>query len=589
MVLEEDYLTDDRVGFLKLMSFSDGTINKYKNIIFSEEDSKKLEELINNYDLKKQFDIKLLKRICETEYFSLSSDIMTTLIIYLVERTGYSFFTIFSEEISVDQFNNNELKKQVFLTMDQTDLLSLSLQDVFQYCLVIFEKTNDILFYQRFSKLIDDELFAEIINDFLSEPKKEMNHLVIFCLQNKDRLKTFVENYHGESFEVVLFLVQACLELASIDREFTYKVVNEKIITKIDNNWDEIILVNNYLRLLFTLLLDQNDENLLEEINRMITEFKSWDPKSIIYLAFGKKKRISKDGAEGLCSIIFTLPEEQTKGLKHEIDYICSCVEDSHFMRFYLPILSVIGVDEKGKTFSRIEDNLKMYSSALIKIVCKVENYFTTALNILKILYEKEEIHTSDFEEKYFLKFLKSCHNFIPDANFVCNMSIDLYLASSDSSVKSVLYKYIESSICDNYFYLLQNKVAELNSSSLRKLDTELKSRKEIYEKSWSNPDLQPSEKNMDIYYEAKSEFNRKLNEEAEKESVLSQLIQKQTILYGNKIQYKQFDEEGNLHSQVNKMKEVSQSTYIPIRFINDPLFFQLERQLVIGVNLYDD
>lgn len=590
MILEETYLINDRIAFLKLMNFSDATINKYENIIFSEEDSKKLEELISNYDLKEQFNFNLLKDVCKSEYFSLSSDVMTTLILFLAEKMEYSFLTIFSEEVSDYQFNNNEFKAQVFLAMEQTVLLCLSLQDVIRYCLVIFKKTNDILFFQKLSKLVDDKLFDEIINDFSSNPKKELNYLIVFYLQNKGRLLHFVETYRVVSFEGILFLVQACLELASTNREFTCNIIKGKLISKIKTKWDKPIFIDNYLILLFTLIIDRNDESIMKEINKMTTEFKSWDPQNIVYFVFKKGQKISKNCADSLYSILFKLSGEQVKGLKSQIDYIYSSVDDSLFMRIYLPILSVIGVNEKERIFSRIEENLNLYSSELIKTVCKVhQSYFTTALDILKLLYKKKKICASDFEEKYFFRLLRSFHNFELDAEFLCNVAIDLYLTSSDTSVKRTLYKYIESSICDNYFYLLQDKVAKLNDPRLKKLDLELEGRKNIYEKSWLNRDLQPSEKSMNIYYEEKFEFDRKLYEEAEKESVLSQLIPKQTILYGNKIQYNHFDEEGNLHSQVNKMKEVSQSTYIPIRFINDPLFFQLGIQSVIGESLYDD
>ncbi|EAD2717694.1 hypothetical protein D2143_16150, partial [Listeria monocytogenes] len=65
-------------------------------------------------------------------------------------------------------------------------------------------------------------------------------------------------------------------------------------------------------------------------------------------------------------------------------------------------------------------------------------------------------------------------------------------------------------------------------------------------------------------------------------------LFSRQTVLYGNKVQNKHMDNDGNLHMQVSEMKEMSHSMPIPVRFINDPLFYKSETAMILEGKLYD-
>ncbi|EDN8740595.1 hypothetical protein GUM20_14435 [Listeria monocytogenes] len=47
-------------------------------------------------------------------------------------------------------------------------------------------------------------------------------------------------------------------------------------------------------------------------------------------------------------------------------------------------------------------------------------------------------------------------------------------------------------------------------------------------------------------------------------------------------------DNDGNLHMQVSEMKEMSHSMPIPVRFINDPLFYKSETAMILEGKLYD-
>ncbi|EAF0482082.1 hypothetical protein CD433_15560, partial [Listeria monocytogenes] len=98
---------------------------------------------------------------------------------------------------------------------------------------------------------------------------------------------------------------------------------------------------------------------------------------------------------------------------------------------------------------------------------------------------------------------------------------------ASDERIKKELYNYILSSIYDNYFYLLQEKIEYLVTAEpeLKELNLELGERSRLHEKSRMNLDFKPSEKNMNIYYEKQAERNRKINEEVEKNLTFYQLF----------------------------------------------------------------
>lgn len=580
----------DRVSFFKIMNLPNETNNKYKNIEFSEDEAVKLGELLKTYKLEEHFNFATLKRICDSEIF-LNDNIMMTLILCLIEKTDYSFFKLFNEKISEESFTNNEFKKQIFLSMEKMEALQLTLEDILAYCQTIFEEVNDITFYQKLSQFVNDELFEDIRNEFDLKPKREMNYLVIFSLQNRNKLYKFVEQFQVDDFEDTLFLIQACFEISKTDKKFPYRIIRDKLIYKVDRYCNERdLLLGNYLNLLFMLFIENDDEVIAEEINKISVGLGELNIESVIYLVYREKRIIGNKCAKCLYSLIIQLSDEKIEHLKYPISHIYSLLEDSIFVKFFIPILSIIGVEERNLMFSRIENNPENILNNLLQTTLGMNEHFDVALKVIKLLYKKKKISSENFEEQYFLRLLRICHCYELDADFICNISIDLFLNASNESNKKELYDYIFTSIYDNYFYLLQEKVEHLVTTEpeLNELNLELIERCKLHEKSRINPDFKPSEKNMNIYYEKEAERNRRINRDAEKLSVFYQLVSKQTILYGNKVQYKHMDDDGNLHMQVSEMKEMSHSMPIPVRFLNDPLFHKTETAIILEGKLRD-
>ncbi len=572
------------------MNLSDEINSKYKNIEFSEGEAIKLGELLKTYKLEENFNFAALKRICDSEIF-LNDNIMMTLILCLIEKTDYSFLKLFNEKISEESFANNEFKKQIFLSMEKMEALQLMLEDILAYCQTIFEEVNDITFYQKLSQFVNDELFEDIRNEFDLKPKREMNYLVIFSLQNRNKLYEFIEQFQMDDFEETLFLIQACFEISKTDKEFPYGIIRDKLICKVDRYCNERdLLIGNYLNLLFMLFLENDDEFIAEEINKISDGLGELNIESVIQLVYREKRIIGNKCAECLYSLIIQLSDEKIEHLKYPISHIYSLLEDSIFVKFCMPILSIIGIEESKLVFSRIENNPEIILNKLLQTTLKMNEYFDVAIKVIKLLYKKKKISSENFEENYFLRLLRIFHCYELDADFICNISIDLFLNASNENNKKELYDYILTSIYDNYFYLLQEKVEYrvMTEHKLKELNLELIERCKLHEKSRVNLDFKPSEKNMNIYYEKEAERNRKIKEDAEKLSVFYQLFSRQTILYGNKVQYKHIDDDGNLHMQVSEMKKMSHSMPIPVRFLNDPLFHKTETAIILEDKLHD-
>lgn len=574
------------------MNLTNEQISKYKNFKFTEDEVTQLEELNKVYKIERHFNFSDIKKICNSE-ISLGDNIMLSLIIYLIEKGDYSFLDLFNEKISEESFVDNEFKRQIFLSMEQVESLNLTLEDVLEYCHTIFKKTNDITFYRTLSQYVSDELLENIKIELVTNPNREVNYLVIFGLEKRDALYKFIEDYQVKGFEETLFLIQSCFEISKTDKKFAYRIAREKLITKVnldvvDNEKD--FLIGNYSNLLFMLLLDNNDEAIVEEINKITEQLGESNIERIIYLVYQDKIAISKECAECLYSLIIQLSDEKIEHLKYPISHIYSLLEDSIFVKFFIPILSIIGIEERNLMFSRIENNSDIILNNLLQIILEMNEHFDVALKVIKLLYKKKKVSPENFEEYYFLRLLRICHCYELDADFICNISIDLFLNTLDKSIERELYDYILSSIYDNYFYLLQEKVEYLITTEpkLKELNLELLERFKLHEKSRVNLDFKPSEKNMNIYYEKEAERNRKINEDAEKLSVLYQLFPRQTILYGNKVQYKHMDDDGNLHMQVSEMKKMSHSMPIPVRFLNDPLFHKTETAIILEDKLHD-
>lgn len=589
-IKEEFDLVSDRRTFFEALNLSKESTRKYENVNFSEEDKVKLEEIQNYYNFEEEFDYTVLKSICESEPF-LSNSIMTTFILYLVEKSKESFLGLFRKGISSDFYINNEFRMKILLSMEQVEGLKLTSEDVVSYCHTIFQEENDITFYQKLSKFITDDLFENIVTMFSLESKREMNYLVIFAFQDRGKLQEIVEKTQGQNFEEMLFLIQACFESSKISKEFPTRMVKMKILSKIDYQWEEIdLLINHYSNLLFTLIIDSEDEQLAEEIRRISEMINQLQLRNIVYLVYGEKRKISHRCAECLYLIISKASDDEIGDLRYPISHIYALLEESLFIVLLVPIISIIDIQESDPIFTRILNNPESVMHRLLKMILDRDEHFDLAIKIIKLLYKKGETFISTIEEKDFLRFLRINHSFELDADFICNIAIELFLKTSNQLIKQELCEYILSSIYDNYFYLLEEKVAILinEEPELKKLNSELVLRNKLHEKSRINPDFKPSEKNMNTYFEKKAERERKIMEEADKQSALLNLFSRQTILYGHKIQYKQIDEEGNLHTQISEMKEMNHSVPIPVRFINDPVFLSVERAVVMEDKLYD-
>ncbi len=95
----------------------------------------------------------------------------------------------------------------------------------------------------------------------------------------------------------------------------------------------------------------------------------------------------------------------------------------------------------------------------LLQIALEMNQYFNVAIKVIKHLYKKKKMSLGDLKEDYYLRLLRIFHCYEIDADFICDISIDLFLNTRNENIQKELYDYILTSIYDNYFYLLEKKV----------------------------------------------------------------------------------------------------------------------------------
>lgn len=566
--------------FINKISFPNKINCRYSEIKLCNEDVEVLEHLFSDYALDKKFDFDVFLNIYESKNHLLSDDVMRTLILCLFENNNYNFTDIFTKKISNDEYDNMVFKCQVLDAIKLEKNSTISVEDVMTCCFEIYEKINNNEMYKSLSKVITKELLVNVIDVFVSNPKKEMNYLIIYSLQD-EKLEEIIETKKIKDYEDVLFLIQACLEISKTRIDFAYTITSHQLLTTIDESWDRKELIQNYLFLLFKLNNYREDESIIREIELIAEKFKQWTLDGIVNFLYREVKIINNACAKILHSIIVD-STGQVDTLEYAISTIYSKVDNDTFAEFMLPILSIVGLEKGNRIVSRIEKNLDLTLEKIINEVIGTSEYLKIAIKSLKTLYTNHVIDVSVFEEKQLLNLLRKFHCNELDGFFICKVAMDFILRTSSKDINKALSSYILSSIYDNYFYILDKEIPSMNDCRLGEIKLELNRRKEIRDKASSNPDFKPSVKNMDIYLEKQFEMNRKINKEAQKLSVFYNVFSSQTILYGNKIQYKDFSRDGSLKTKISEMQEMSQSTPIPVRFVHDPLFYKTESNLMM-------
>lgn len=570
-------MINNNYEFFEKMELSSNIINKYECIKFSEKSSIEMGKIANNDKVKDNYNLKILEDIW-TEYGVLEEDIAIVLILYLLEIKGWGFWEMFNSKFTSNSYVDREFKENVLRAMKYKKNFELSLEEVQKYCLKIYSyEHGNLSLYFIFSNVINEKLFQSLVKFFLSSPMKEMNYLLIYTLKSRKKLKGFIKTYQAKSYEQMLFMVLSCFEISQTDSEFAYMITKRSLLKKIDSEWDRLELINNYLPLLFTLLLNNEDEILVEEIEYISNNFKEWQLNSIVYPIYRDNIKVNKSCASSLCYVFNKVSADCIKNLEYPISCIYSIVDDEMFLEYMLPILSLTGLDKSKKILTRIQSSMDFVLGRIVREAVELKENFKIALKVLKSLYIEGRVSVIDFNEKNYTKLLRMFHCFEIDGNFVCDIAKELLLDTSNRSIQNELYNYIISSICDNYFYILYEKVLAVEDAKLDKMKSELITRKHIHEAAMSNPDFKPSERHMNMYFEKQAEMNRKIHKKAEEYSVFANLFSKQIILYGHKVQYKHFSKEGNPITEISEMHEMSQSMPMPVRYINDPVFRQYE------------
>ncbi|MFI3938195.1 hypothetical protein VBG40_03930 [Vagococcus fluvialis] len=568
------------------MNISKEKIKEYDSFVLLKEDFEKLEEISKSYGIKNKFDRSTFERVWSDMCFSISKEVSTLLCIYLSIVTEESLLDLFDWKISENIFTELQIKKSILISVKKQKKIQLNAEEIKAICIKIYEQYNDIDLFESFSELVSDKMLAELVSEYLPNPPKELNYLFIFSLKKRNLLKKTMKGLTSETKENYIFLVKSCLKID--DEDFVYLIYNLKLKKCLDTEWDSQELTNDYLSLLLLLSNKKNDGSLYNEIKYIVNNFTFWDLQQSTYRVYRDESKISEICAESLVEMICNSSGEDFKKVSYQMNILFSKSEDI-LINYMLPIVSKGGIERSKEILSVVEKNMDLYFNKIYKEMLELGEFFEISMQVIKINYLSKKITLLDFKENDYLLILKIYHCFdITDGDFICSLAFDMLQSTYDPKIILDLEKYLLTSIYDNFYYILEEKILVEGDNENQKLLNTLWDRKNIREKAIDTPDFKPSERNMNVYYEKEYEMYRKTREEAEKLSVFNNLFTRHSILYGNKIQYNIINEDGQLNREISEMSKISHSMKKPIRFINDPLFYSGEKQSILEGKIND-
>lgn len=562
-------------------------IDYFEQTSLDDDELEILEKIFSNYALNSEIEYDQLKNIYENES-SLDDKIILVIFQFFFKVKEVESLTLIGNFKEEHDYLNNKLINFSLLTFGTMNKINFKVNEIFDFCDRLYAiNGGERILYKELSNLIrkKNNLSEEIIEEYKIIPRNSINYLVVYLVVDEQKHQSFISNLNLEDEIVLVMLVQLCLTIVNNDRDFVVKIVKEKITSRINEDNDDYILISNYVLLLFNILKSRAEDFIVEEIKRVTSLFDYWNKDNIINFSYQEMDHLNSEYFESLFWVIEMAPVETIEKSSYLIDKLFAKLDDKEFRKYYLKILFNIGIKGNrsgGSILERILNNPELFIDELVETILNVDSQWEISLKIIKSIDMNRLLDNNLINEKHYLYLLRFFHCFEIDADFICHLGINFLLNTSSKEHKTELINYMKTSVCDNYFYTLKVMINQFDGSNIDELKQYLKAKDEFMERSYKIIDFKPSSKNMEKFYEKEFEQRRKLQEEGEKLSVFYKVIKQSTVLYGNKTKYVHQDINGELHFQESKMSEMKYSIAIPVRFINDPNFFRMEREVVL-------
>ncbi|SDK22162.1 hypothetical protein [Sediminibacillus albus] len=553
-------------------------IEQYLEVKLTVEQSALLEDICHRVKAEEDELYFEIRDIFQTE-FELDKQSKIVLLQYINTKT--SLLSLLINSPQKNDYYDFDVFSHAILAITKQRKIQISKDDVYKLCEMIADiPFNNIETYKSLAHLIKSKtnLSNEITEEYKLDPNKSNIYLTIYLLESSDKIKNFITEINSENYINILFIVRACLLIIENEREFTVNIITSKLSLAVVPKLDKLELVNQYILLLFNLLLEDEEAIVISEIKRIVNKFENWDPAGLLRMIYPIKKEVSANLAESLFLVVNKMRDDEQKRNDYVLDDLFSQLGPIEFEKYYLTILSLRG-DGLGKSImERLQKDIEVYLNGLVESSLVFNRETKIAIKVLKVLLKGKTVDVKSINEKYYLYLLRCFHCYeMGEAPFICDIAIEFYLNSSNEKTKYKILEYIVSSISENYFMTMKEMVSSINDPELDSLNDYLIKKDDLIERGMSNPDFKPSTKNMESYFEKKIDLDRKIHEKAREGSALLSFVQNQTILYGNKVKNIYKDPDGKVHTQENTMAKMEHSIALPVRFIHDPLFYKIE------------
>ena len=213
------------------------------------------------------------------------------------------------------------------------------------------------------------------------------------------------------------------------------------------------------------------------------------------------------------------------------------------------------------------------------------EFFFSIGLldRIINVKQVNENVHKSTFSEAQLTAVLKGAVCFCFDQEKICHLAFQL-IRLSEENMPSLTEVYKEF-IFANYPGTAKKVAEEYENEESLNVVTLVKLTYSLYidlsqksELAYEVPDLKPSGERMRAYRKAQAEQMKRINQQADKKSVLLNIFPKRIMKYGTKNGYIQTNANDEWAYMENRYAEIKYEIEQPRLFISDPLLLSKMR-----------
>lgn len=185
------------------------------------------------------------------------------------------------------------------------------------------------------------------------------------------------------------------------------------------------------------------------------------------------------------------------------------------------------------------------------------------------------------------IQLMKAIFYYWADSKRVCDMAFQLLNFSNDSN--ELYTTFCMEEIFKNYPATMYETAKQYDNSGpdlylhlsklvIEKYDRQLSDKQRSYQIN----DLRPSQEHDYIYRKAIIEQNRRINKQAEEESVFRQLFKTRMLKYGVRSAFIVKGRKNEKFYQVHPYARIEHKVELPMQYICDPVEFSLNRQAYI-------